>query len=56
MLVTFNRATGGSAGSGGAAGEGVGGGVYDLGVFTQLLSFIKFNKASTSDDNLFDGP
>jgi hypothetical protein len=44
-LVILNRADGD---------PGIGGGVYNLGTFTfDVLSFIKFNEASTSHDNIF---
>ena len=58
LSITDNRGTpAGAAGSGGSAGDGVGGGVYvyDLGVFTPIGTVIKKNKASTSHDNVFQG-
>jgi hypothetical protein len=47
-LITFNRAWGG-----GSDGVGKGGGVYNLGLFTDDLTLIALNLASTSDDNCF---
>ena len=51
--VTHNQALGGAAGAGGSGGHGSGGGVYNLGTFTDLASVIKKNKASTSNDDIF---
>jgi hypothetical protein len=52
--VTQNAATGGQGGAGGTAGDGVGGGVYNLGRFgLDLLTSVAGNSASTSDDNIF---
>jgi hypothetical protein len=51
--VTTNQANGGE-GDGGSAGNGVGGGVYNLGVFTpDDAAVIAMNKASTSNDDIF---
>jgi hypothetical protein len=56
--VTANLAVGGAAGSGGVAGTGVGGGLYNDssdGAVAEVdaHSKIKGNKASTSDDDVF---
>jgi phospholipase/lecithinase/hemolysin len=51
--ITQNKALGGEEGAGGSDGHGIGGGVYNLGTFTDLLSVIKKNRASTSNDNIF---
>jgi hypothetical protein len=58
-MITDNQATGGSAGSGGSADQGVvvgaylaDGGTVRLDAFTQ--AHVKDNHASTSDDDLFD--
>ena len=41
-------------GAGGCGGHGVGGGVYNLGVFTlDVATIIKKNHASTSNDDIF---
>ena len=41
-------------GSGGSDGNGVGGGVYNLGVFTaDIATAIHHNHASTSNDDIF---
>jgi hypothetical protein len=53
--VTDNHANGGDAGEGGSDGEGIGGGVYNLGSFDfDALTLIFKNHASTSDDDVFD--
>jgi hypothetical protein len=55
-VILGNRADGGAAGAGGSAGQGVGGGVYNLGTFDlDTASIIAGNHASTSDDSVF-GP
>jgi hypothetical protein len=47
--VTLNRAFGAESG-----GEGVGGGVYNLGtLIVDALTLIRKNRASTSNDNIF---
>jgi hypothetical protein len=51
-LVTHNDADGGEGKGGGADGAGIGGGVYTLGTFTDLLTRIVGNDASTSGDNI----
>ncbi len=54
--VLLNRAVGGAAGSGGVAGSGIGGGLYNQDLATAEVdshSLIKFNTASTSNDNVF---
>jgi hypothetical protein len=53
--ITNNDADGGHKGSGHGTldGQGIGGGVYNLGIFTDVLSVIKKNKASTSNDDIF---
>jgi hypothetical protein len=48
----FNLALGGEGKHGGTDGEGIGGGVYNLGTFSaDSETSILFNIASTSDDN-----
>jgi hypothetical protein len=55
-MIVGNRSDGGDAGAGGSDGQGVGGGVYNLGTFDlDVASIIVGNHASTSDDNVF-GP
>jgi hypothetical protein len=54
--VTENRAVGGPAGTGGTAGEGIGGGVYvtaGANAFKDEATIIAGNSASTSDDDVF---
>jgi hypothetical protein len=51
--ITHNRALGGEDGAGGKDGHGTGGGVYSAGTFTDLMTIVKKNKASTSNDDLF---
>jgi hypothetical protein len=52
--IIFNRALGGEGGDGGAEGQGVGGGVYNLGTFlVDALTVIRYNHASTSNDACF---
>jgi hypothetical protein len=54
--VVFNRADGGAAGDGGSVGTGQGGGLYLTpgGVAcADLLTVIRANEASTSDDDVF---
>jgi hypothetical protein len=47
-------ADGGAAGTGGSDGQGVGGGVYNVGTFTiDVFSVIKKNHASTSNNEIF---
>jgi hypothetical protein len=49
-----NEANGGEEGTGGTDGQGVGGGVYNLGTFTfDVFTVIKKNEASTSNDDIF---
>jgi hypothetical protein len=50
--VTGNTAVGGKA-HGGSTGKGIGGGVYNLGVFSSIATVITHNKASTSNDDIF---
>jgi hypothetical protein len=53
--VTENEADGGDVDHGGADGEGIGGGVYNLGNFdVDALTLIFGNHASTSNDDVFD--
>jgi hypothetical protein len=53
-LVVGNFALGGKGSSAGNDGEGIGGGVYNLGAFTfDALTLIKGNHASSSNDNVF---
>jgi hypothetical protein len=55
--VTENHANGGKGGAGGSDGEGIGGGVYNLGSFDlDAFTLIFANHASTSDDDVFDPP
>ena len=52
----FNAALGGSAGTGGASGQGLGGGLYIVptaGVTLSKSTRVFLNFASTSDDNIF---
>ena len=52
--ITHNQALGGGAGAGGSDGQGLGGGVYDLGTFTKdALTVIKNNHASTMGDDIY---
>jgi dienelactone hydrolase len=52
--LTDNRAEGGEGRAGGADGQGVGGGIYNLGTFlVDALSVIRHNHASTSNDDCF---
>jgi hypothetical protein len=51
--VSENQALGGTAGAGGTAGQGVGGGVYHLGTFSfDATTVIAMNHASTGNDDL----
>jgi hypothetical protein len=53
-VIIANLADGGLAGAGGSAGQGIGGGIYDLGVFSlDTLTVVVGNHASTSSDNKF---
>jgi hypothetical protein len=56
--VTANRAVGGAAGSGGVAGTGVGGGLYNdsaNGAVAEVDAFshVTGNRASTSNDDVY---
>jgi hypothetical protein len=51
--VIHNEADGGAAGTGGSDGAGSGGGLYNLGAFTDVATLIKLNEASTSNDDVF---
>jgi hypothetical protein len=52
--IVGNAATGGAAGLGGSDGQGVGGGVYNLGAFSfDVFTIIKKNHATTSNDDVF---
>jgi hypothetical protein len=52
--ITANHANGGAADPGGSDGQGIGGGVYNLGAFTfDVATVIAFNHASTSNDDIF---
>src|SRR5262249_10132234 len=52
--VISNRAEGGKGGAAASDGQGVGGGVYDLGTFIfDVATRIKKNHASTHCDNIF---
>jgi hypothetical protein len=54
--ITHNRAEGGEGGPSGIDGQGIGGGVYNLGtLFLDEETDIRHNEASTSDDDVF-GP
>jgi hypothetical protein len=48
-LIIFNSALGGAGQGGGLDGQGKGGGVYNQGTFTDVLTVIALNRASTSD-------
>jgi len=53
-LIDYNRAYGGEGEDGGSDGQGIGGGVYNLGTFTfDIATVIAHNKASTSNDDTF---
>jgi hypothetical protein len=53
-IVTGNHANGGDGAGGGADGQGIGGGIYNLGTFfLDALTIVRFNHASTSDDDIF---
>jgi hypothetical protein len=55
-VIAGNRADGGEGAGGGSDGQGIGGGVYNLGTFfLDAASIILGNDASTSNDNVF-GP
>jgi hypothetical protein len=52
-----NHASGGQGGAGGSDGEGIGGGIYNLGgvdLDLDALNLIFGNHASTSHDDVFD--
>ena len=52
--IIGNEADGGMGGAGGADGQGVGGGVYNLGTFVfDAATVIRHNHASTSNDDCF---
>ena len=52
--IEFNEADGGAAGTGGSAGHGIGGGVYNRGAFSfDPATVISDNDASTSNDDIF---
>jgi hypothetical protein len=52
--ITLNQAIGGPTGIGGTDGQGVGGGVYNLGKFVyDLATVIARNHASTSNNDIF---
>jgi len=54
VTVEHNRAIGGEGDDGGNDGQGIGGGVYNLGTFTyDATTVIKHNHASTSNDDIF---
>jgi hypothetical protein len=51
--IAHNRATGGH-GDGGSDGQGIGGGVYNLGTFLfDAATVIRHNHASTSNDDCY---
>ena len=55
-LIVLNAALGGSAGTGGASGQGLGGGLFidaGAGVTLSKSTRVLLNFASTSDDNIF---
>ena len=55
-LITFDAALGGVSGTGGSSGQGSGGGLYidtGAGVTLSKSSKVRFNFASTSDDDIF---
>ena len=52
--ISYNQAVGGYGDDGGTDGQGVGGGVYNLGTFLfDDLTLIAHNHASTSNDDCF---
>jgi hypothetical protein len=51
--ITDNLAQGGQGSSDASDGQGIGGGVYSLWTFDSVLTTIKKNHASTSDDDIF---
>src|SRR5207237_10529036 len=52
--VTGNHANGGDSGVVGSAGQGIGGGIYNLGSFAfDAFTVIRHNHASTSNDDVF---
>ena len=52
--VESNEADGGAAGAGGTIGQGIGGGVYNLGTFSyDPATTIALNEASTSNDDIY---
>ena len=52
--VKHNFALGGAAGDGGSDGEGIGGGLYNLGAITDGSTYvIKKNRASTSNPDIY---
>ena len=52
--IEFNSAHGGEGGGGGSDGRGVGGGVYDLGMFSaDAATIIAHNHVATSNDDCF---
>jgi len=54
LSPTAGLANGGAGGAGGSDGQGVGGGVYNLGTFTSdPFTVIAANHASTSNDDIF---
>jgi hypothetical protein len=52
--ISYNQALGGLGDGAGADGQGVGGGVYNLGTFLfDSLTIIAHNRASDSNDDCF---
>jgi len=52
--IEHNAAVGGHGGVGGSKGDGIGGGVYNGGLFSDdLLTIIAHNLASTSNNDFF---
>jgi hypothetical protein len=53
-LILLNSASGGAGSGAGSDGRGIGGGVFNnMGTFTDVLTLIALNHASSSDDNCF---
>ncbi len=53
-VLQLALANGGESGIGGSAGQGIGGGIYNLGSFAfDAFTVIRHNHASTSNDDVF---
>jgi hypothetical protein len=51
--IILNLAIGGDGGAGGSDGAGIGGGIYNLGTLNLIATILKYNHASTSNDDRF---